>query len=93
MARNNVYPFPLLTLQQTRKEKKNRAPLATTIAEGADRVAPIHDCHSRLVPIPRSRTPADLIAAGGVDRRQGIGRGGVSSSMGSDSYKQPKPKT
>jgi len=91
MARNSVYPFPLLTLQQTRKEKKNRAPLATTFAEGADRVAPSRDYHSRLVPIPRSRPPADLIAAGGVDRRQGIRRG-VSSSMGPDSYKQPKLK-
>lgn len=53
MTRNSVSPFPFLLLQQTQNEKKkNRAPLATSPAEPADRAAPGREPTAEPSPAP-----------------------------------------
>jgi hypothetical protein len=78
VTRNSVSPFPFLLLQHKRKvgeEKIDRPPLATSLAEVADREAPSRDHGRRSERSSGSGTLAHLVADGRGNRRRGCGVG------------------
>lgn len=79
MARNSVSPFPFLLLQHKRKVREEKIdrppPLATSLAEAADREAPSRDHGRRSEPSSGSGALAHLVADGRGNRRRGCGVG------------------